>query len=189
MNTIANKIIIPDSKAKVIKDDAALIQKESVGLTVSNWTECENAAFFLAKVVARTKRIEEIYDVFVKPFESALKDAKNVLKSLNVPFENVEADVRDIMGGFLTAYYDDLEAKAAKSKDPIAKPEFKIQTPNGLVYVTERWGFDVEDESKVPEEYLTTVVDSKKVNEAIRNGERAIPGLKIGQKCSVAFRQ
>ena len=43
-----------------------------------------------------------------------------------------------------------------------------------------RWTFSVENEDLVSRKYMS--LDSKKINEAIRNGEREITGLKIYQK-------
>ena len=42
------------------------------------------------------------------------------------------------------------------------------------------WTFEVENLAQVPREYL--MLDSQKVREAIRSGERSIPGLSIFQK-------
>ena len=183
------KIIIPDSKVNAVKEDSALVIKEAGELSVGSWQECEQAAFFLTKVVTRTKRIEELYDAFVKPFENALKDSKNMLKSLGQPYEKVEEAVRETMKTFLSDYYEEFEKRAAKSKEPLERPEFKIQTPGGLVFVTERMSYEVVDLDKVPKEYLETVVNGKKINEAIGNGETEIPGLKIARKPTISVRQ
>ena len=48
------------------------------------------------------------------------------------------------------------------------------------------WTFDVENLANVPYEYL--ILDEKKVRQAIRSGERHIPGLTIFQKQQTVYR-
>ena len=48
------------------------------------------------------------------------------------------------------------------------------------------WAFELQDLSQVPREYL--VLDEQKVRQAIRSGERAIPGLRIFQQQQTVYR-
>ena len=184
-----DKILIPDSKAREIEKDTALLLKEQGALTIDNIGQCAEAAHFFAKVRARPKRIDEIYDAFVKPFENALKDAKNKLKMLSDPYEKVAVQVKEAMESYLIDYMEELTKLAAKSKEPIEDLDFSVRTENGLVYMSERWDYDVEDITKVPSEFLTTTVNSKKVREAIADGEREIAGLTIQKIPSIGLRQ
>lgn len=183
-----DKILIPDSKAQAIEKDAALVVKEGEALAVNSYAACEEAAHFLAKVRSRPKRIEEIYDVFVKPFENALKDAKNKLKMLSAPYEDIADRVKQAMEIYLVDYLEKVRAEAANSKEPIEDPQFSIRTENGLVFMTERLDYDIEDMDKVPKEFLVTTVDSKKVRQAISDGVREIPGLKIQKYPIISLR-
>ena len=48
------------------------------------------------------------------------------------------------------------------------------------------WTFEVQNVDNVPREYL--MLDEKKVRQAIRSGERHIPGLMIFQKQQTVYR-
>ena len=88
-----------------------------------------------------------------------------------------------------------LEAEAKKKNEPapepvaplapMEKPKVAVQTEHGKVITKKLWTYDIEDETKIPREFLT--VDRAKVTQAVRNGERDIKGIKIYQKVSVAI--
>ena len=86
----------------------------------------------------------------------------------------------------------DEEARAAnvepvKLPEPVAaKPANVTRAESGSAHGQKRWTFEVEDETKVPRQYLT--LDSPRINAAIKAGIREIPGLKIFQKESVVFK-
>ena len=86
----------------------------------------------------------------------------------------------------------DEEARAAnvepvKLPEPVAeKPANVTRTESGSAHGQKRWTFEVEDETKVPRQYLA--LDSTRINAAIKAGIREIPGLKIFQKESVVFK-
>jgi hypothetical protein len=46
------------------------------------------------------------------------------------------------------------------------------------------WSYEVEDEKKVPREYLQ--INPSAINAAVRNGVRKIAGVKIFEKPSIA---
>jgi len=51
---------------------------------------------------------------------------------------------------------------------------------------TKRWTFEVDDIRQVPAQFLQ--VDAAAIREAIRNGERTIPGVRIYQESKVSIR-
>ena len=55
----------------------------------------------------------------------------------------------------------------------------------GAVTVKKVWTFQVDDQTKIPQEYL--VVDEVKVRVAIRAGVRQIPGITVYQKDEVSL--
>lgn len=56
----------------------------------------------------------------------------------------------------------------------------------GVASTRKMWAFELEDIESVPSEFLA--LDEKKVREAIKNGARKIPGVKIYQKETIAVR-
>ena len=67
------------------------------------------------------------------------------------------------------------------------KEKLKVTTDNGTVYERKYWTFKIVNFDKIPREYL--MVDSKKVNAAIRAGIRNIDGLEIYQEVEIATRR
>ncbi|MBW1713853.1 MAG: hypothetical protein JRJ59_11965 [Deltaproteobacteria bacterium] len=86
----------------------------------------------------------------------------------------------------------DAEAKAAgvepvKIDAPVLpKRETVTRTEAGSAHQQKVWTFEVEDPAQVPREYLA--VDEKKIREAVANGIREIPGVKIYQETRTVIR-
>lgn len=62
----------------------------------------------------------------------------------------------------------------------------EISVDNSMTTFRKYITFEIVDITKVPAEYLS--VDTKAINQAIRNGVRDIPGLKIFEKLSTVMR-
>lgn len=86
----------------------------------------------------------------------------------------------------------DAEAKKAgvesvKIEAPvIPKQETVTRTADGSSYQVKTWVFEVEDEAKVPREYL--MVDGKKLRDAVKAGVRQIPGVRIFEQTETRIR-
>lgn len=110
-----------------------------------------------------------------------MKDAEKELKKLDREEKKAEK-------------YDDVTAGALRAsieerREDIIENATKTETINQSsenATVRMVWVFDVEDANSIPREYL--ILDEKKVREAIRDGSREIPGLKIYQKPQVAIK-
>ena len=64
-----------------------------------------------------------------------------------------------------------------------------VKTERGEVStssVVKKWQHEVEDETKVPVEYMS--VDEKKLKQAVKDGIRDIPGVRIFEKSSITIR-
>lgn len=67
------------------------------------------------------------------------------------------------------------------------EPPKTVSTVFGSSTVKKNWDFEIADVSAVPREYLA--VDDRLVRQAIRNGVREIPGLRIFQREDLAVRR
>ncbi len=121
---------------------------------------------------------------------------------MTLPLKEAES----ILKKKLLAYHKECQRKAeeeAKKKQQemdktseklgLAKVEVKPNIPSnqtkgaiGTAYITKRWTFTVENKEKVPEEYK--ILDTTKINNAIRAGIREIPGLRIYQEERIGAR-
>ncbi len=82
------------------------------------------------------------------------------------------------------ALIDAINEKQEKLYD--VEDDYNLNLSNEFANFKLIWSFDVSDLSKVPAEFL--LIDTKKVNEAIKSGVRDIPGLNIFQKPIVSIK-
>jgi hypothetical protein len=64
-----------------------------------------------------------------------------------------------------------------------------IKTEKGTLHVRKVWRWKLEDVNLVPKPYVQVLIDGKKVDLAVKNGKRKIPGLKIYQDEEMASRR
>ena len=69
---------------------------------------------------------------------------------------------------------------------PVATYSPATQAPEALKGVTKTWAFEITDASTVPRAYL--IVDEKAIRQAVRDGVRTIPGVRIYQEESLRVR-
>lgn len=89
------------------------------------------------------------------------------------------------------------EIKKAAEKAGVPAPELPkpvvnkkpgpVRTESGSASSVMVWVWEIDDESKIPREYLA--VDDKKINSAVKAGIREIPGVKIEQRAETRFRR
>lgn len=65
-------------------------------------------------------------------------------------------------------------------------PTQKVSTDSGTMMTVVTWEFEIEDEKLIPRGYLH--VNERTIKDAIRMGERLIPGVKIYEKKSIRSR-
>lgn len=86
----------------------------------------------------------------------------------------------------------DDEAKAANvepvqvAAPVILKQQTVVRTEAGSASQRKVWKHEIEDEAKVSREYL--MVDEAKVRQAVKQGVREIPGIRIFEYTEIAFR-
>ena len=57
---------------------------------------------------------------------------------------------------------------------------------DGKLSKVKKWTWELEDEVAVPREYLA--LDAKKIDDAVKQGVRNIPGIKIFEKEEISMR-
>jgi hypothetical protein len=68
----------------------------------------------------------------------------------------------------------------------VPKADAVTRTDAGAAHVRKTWAFEIEDPTKVPAEYL--MVDERKVREAVKQGIREIPGVRIYEDAKTVIR-
>jgi fused signal recognition particle receptor len=78
------------------------------------------------------------------------------------------------------------DAPAVEVPETQLAPVAPLSSSSGSVASRKRWVAEVVDATKVPREYWA--VDQKKINQAVRDGVREIPGVRIQQVDELAVR-
>ena len=121
----------------------------------------------------------------VEPIETAIRQADTLIQQYN---ERVAAQRQAVLHKIAEEerirLQNDSNAEQVQLESDLKRQVAMAQhSTDGVRKV---WTFAVEDLALVPREYL--VLDTQKVREAIRNGERHIPGIHIYQQHQTVYR-
>jgi hypothetical protein len=167
-------------------------------------TYLTEGTFLLSRFSKASKTIEDQRVAFTKPLNESLKSINTFFKTFSTPIKEADSELRNKLAKHRREMeYKRLEAQMkveennkklveeAKAKGlPIIDPSILPVVPDmpktvGGVTVKKVWTFNIDDKTKVPQEYL--VVDETKIRTAIRQGVREIAGVTIYQKDEVSL--
>jgi len=210
----ANLALIEAKNAFLVwKKRFTQLEEEVKTLEIMNEESCQKAAELLATIAKYEKKINEecekriivpktfikkvkarVNEV-VKPLTNSKKIVKLKLKDYKTRLELERREMEKKAEEERKRLQEQLDKEAReKGIEPVKLPEItipkeklEVRTNQGLVHERKYWTFKIVDFEKIPREYL--IVDSKKVNSAIRTGTREIPGLEIYQEVEIATRR
>ncbi len=175
--------------------------------TVENQQQADKANDVLKDITDGLKKIEAKRKSFTAPLNQSLKEINATFKKIAEPINTAKQGLTSRLMAWRTQEQARIreeqekarkeeerrrkiqEAHAAKGHNvkeeitPVDKP-----VPFGINDTTKtqlRWTFEIDDEAKVPREYLT--VNNPAITKAVRAGVRDIPGVKIYQKETPVF--
>ena len=127
----------------------------------------------------------------LQPVENAIHEADKQVRAFN---DRIAEQQRQMLEKIAREEAAQLrEAEEAESPEEVEQVrqahDFQrqiAQAQHQTDGIRQVWSFALEDLSQVPREYL--VLDEKKVRQAIRSGERHIPGLRIYQQQQTVYR-
>jgi hypothetical protein len=122
----------------------------------------------------------------VAPIEEAMQRADGLIQKFNA---EVAAQQQAVLDRIAEEERTRLQAEDSDAKLIQQQSEFQRQiavAQHSTEGVRNIWTHEVQNLANVPREYL--MLDEKKVRQAIRSGERHIPGLMIFQKQQTAYR-
>jgi len=169
---------------------------------VSNQEEATNAGDYLSNIKKLEKQIESKRTEITKPINQSLKTINENFKEAVTPLKEasntfktkilawrIEENERIIKEKEalikLTKAAEKTEDKEMiKIVEQIKEPE-EIKTTMGNTQTRKIWRYEIIEFSKVPEGYKE--INPVRVNTAIRDGVRDIPGLKIYQEEIIAI--
>jgi len=210
----ANLALIEAKNAFLVwKKRFTQLEEKVKTLEITNEESCQKAAELLATIAKYEKKINEecekriaIPKTFikkvkaranevVKPLTNSKKIVKLKLKDYKTRLEMERREMEKKAEEERKRLQEQLDKEAKKKgiepvklpKIAMPKEKLKVTTDNGTVYERKHWTFKIVDFEKIPREYL--MVDTKKVNAAIRAGVRKIAGLEIYQEIEISTRR
>lgn len=163
----------------------------------------------LVSVNREIDKVEAIRVSIVKPLNDHVRVLNERFRAITEPMRKLDAMLRDKILQYKKAQAAIAAAENAKLQAAAEKAQARVDrkaerlgiespriqapivpvAPKTIDGVTTRktWAFDVTDVHLVPREYL--VIDKPKIREAIRNGARQIPGVRIYEAESLAVRK
>jgi len=195
-------------------EELAVIQESGAALIamanhhgVENQTEADEANEILKKITHGLKLMEEKRKSFTAPLNQSLKEINETFKQMALPVNAAKTALSDRLMSWRRqeqARIDEERAKAVREEErrrkiqeahaakghvvkeditPVVKPiPFSV---NDTTKVQLRWTYEIEDDTKIPRDYLT--VNGPAITQAVRAGVRDIPGVKIYQKEIAVF--
>lgn len=188
------------------KSSTGLVEKANA-MTVKTAEDMDSASSVVADLTQSNKRAEMLRKFFVDPLNNQVKNINAFFKEMKAPTEVAETYLRGQIANFVTVEREredreriereKAEADAAKAREKKGEPEPeafeapvpevpKAKTSSGRVSTKKVWKYEVENEKKIPREYLTP--DLGKLRTAVRNGERKIAGIRIFEDTEVVVR-
>jgi hypothetical protein len=162
-------LIVDQTKYDPFKDDSYLTE----------------GTFLLNRFSEAKKKIEDQRIAFTKPLNESLRSINGFFKTFSDPIKQADDELRQK----LAEHRHQLEAKRIAAQN--TANDLGLEVPDDLrkkiggVVVKKAWTFEVEDKSKIPNEFL--MIDEVKIRAAIRAGVRTMSGIKIYQKDVVSL--
>lgn len=186
---------------------------QAQALTVTDDDTLTTAAEMAGQSKGLAKAIEDARKRFVADPNAYIKAVNGLAKSVTEKLAAIENGLKRKIGDYQTRKELerrkaeegarrqaaelqkklDAEAKAAnvepvKVEAPaVPRPQTMVRTSEGTAYQHKEWKFEVESDADVPREYL--MVDHARIRQAVKDGIRNIPGVRIFEHTETRFRR
>lgn len=179
---------------------AYTVAEQSGALEVVDRTSAENASACIAILKRGLRTLDDLHERWVRPLGEAKKLVMGKLARRREPLDAV----CDALCDRLILWQESVETLASIERNRLVAENEAIaetgpaeqtyvpgaprtfDTPAGTVITSHRWTHVIVDAERVPREYCTP--DAKLINDAIRNGVKSIPGVRIFSKAFISSR-
>jgi exonuclease VII large subunit len=125
------------------------------------------------------KQLDETRLSIVRPHLDFQKAINKIVKEYEAKLEEIENNLKSKLDEYLQ------KSASTNNASFIAKSQ-EMFVEDGKLTKVKKWVWELENEAQVPREYLS--LDSKKVDEAVKQGVRNIPGIKVFEKEEISMR-
>jgi len=166
-----------------------------VSAVVQSEADKEVASEMIARCRKYQRAVEEARVALVKPINDHVKFINSEAKKLSVPVEKLTSFIVGLVNAFdaqvNAAAIAEEQRRAAESRAQVARNEppsiapvvqrasRTVRTESGTTSYVPHWEFNIEDEAKLPRDYLMPNVPA--IRTAVNAGI-AIPGVKAWQE-------
>ena len=195
------------NELQVIQESGTELVAMANAQVVLDQSQADEANEILTKINYGLKQIEGKRTSFTAPLNQSLKEINATFKKMVEPIKYAKESLTSRLMSWRRqeqARIDEERAKAVREEErrrkiqeahaakghvvkeditPVVKPiPFSV---NDTTKVQLRWTYEIEDDTKIPRDYLT--VNGPAITQAVRAGVRDIPGVKIYQKETAVF--
>lgn len=125
------------------------------------------------------KQLDETRLAIVRPHLDFQRAVNKIVKEYETVLEKIENDLKTKLDEYLQ------NSSSSNNAEFIAKSR-EILVEDGKLAKVKKWVWELENEQLVPREYLS--LNEKKIESAIKNGVRNIPGIKVFEKEEISMR-
>jgi hypothetical protein len=191
---------ISKSEIQVLEKQVSPLIEKAGSYIINSVEVVDEASHFLRQVKDTENEIEKARLKITAPLNLSLKEANDLFRNLTAPLGQARMLLTNKILVWKQAETKRIEAEEAKSRKlqeyhesvghNVSAPKVLERLDNkiGNTQTVKFWTFEVEDTAKVPDQYK--VVNSSLITQAIRDGVRIIPGVKIfqGERLSIVGR-
>jgi hypothetical protein len=186
-----------ETKALEVRDDESRGQAAMIGGAAAKLTKKLDAK--RKEILAPYKDFEKSLNGFVAGFTDRLRDISNLTKAKEMRFVALQEMQRREAEKKAQEATAKLQAKIDKEAEkkgiepiqvlaPVVPPQpTKMRTETGTTsYEVKSWAGEIINDSEVPRVYCE--VSQRLINQAVKEGCREIPGVKIYEKTEIRYR-
>jgi len=188
---------ISQKEIQVLEKQVSPLVEKANGYVIDSVEVVDEASAFLKQVKDAETNIEQSRLKITAPLNQSLKQANDLFRNLRAPLEQA----RNLLTGKILAWkqaetrrIEAEEAKARKLQDYHESVGHNVSAPKvlerldnkiGNTQTVKRWTYQIEDVTLIPRDYL--MINTSLIGQAIREGVRTIPGIKIYQEESLSI--
>jgi exonuclease VII large subunit len=159
-------------------DLTPLIARASVHI-IENEESASQALSMSLQARKIRKQLDETRLSIIRPHLDFQKAINKIVKEYEAKLEEIENNLKNKLDEYLK------KSASANNAFFITKSK-EMFVEDGKLTKVKRWVWELENEALVPREYLT--LDEKKIDEAVKQGIRNIPGVKVLEKEEISMR-
>lgn len=125
------------------------------------------------------KQLDDTRLSIVRPHLDFQRAINKIVKEYEASLEKIENNLKQKLDEYL-------QKSSSTNNAAFIAYSKEICVEDGKLTKVKKWSWELEDEQIIPREYLA--LDEKKIDEAIKQGVRNIPGIKIFEKEEITMR-